>query len=78
MRGIGPQPFGIDVDFLDTLTIQGFVLSQGVGPLQMIGDSGRDYLVAPVPAPAAGWLLLSGVGTVMASRRRGLRNAEAA
>jgi hypothetical protein len=78
MRGIGPQPFGIDVDILDTLTIQGFVLSQGVGPLQMIGDSGRDYLVAPVPAPAAGWLLLSGVSMFMALHRRRLPNAEAA
>ncbi|MDH5276166.1 MAG: VPLPA-CTERM sorting domain-containing protein [Gammaproteobacteria bacterium] len=70
MRGIGPQPYGIDVDFLDTLTIRGFVLSGGVGPLELIGDSGRDYLVAQVPLPAAGWLLFTGLGAVAALRRR--------
>jgi hypothetical protein len=70
MRGIGPQPYGIDVDFLDTLTIQGFVLSEGVGPLQLMGDSGRDYLLAPVPLPGAGWLLVTGFGAVAALRRR--------
>ncbi len=70
MRGIGPQPYGIDVDFLDTLAIRGFVLSEELGPLQMFGDSGRDYLLAPVPAPAAAWLFATGLGGLAALRRR--------
>lgn len=69
-RGIGPQPYGIDVDFLDTLTIRGFVLSEGVGPLELIGDSGRDYLLAPVPLPAAGWFFVTAFGAIAALRRR--------
>jgi hypothetical protein len=68
LRGIGPQPFGIDVDFLDTLTIQGTVLSSGLGPLQLVGDSGRDYFQAAVPEPWTGWMLFAGLGA-LASRR---------
>lgn len=70
MRGIGPQPYGIDLDFLDTLVIQGFVLSEGVGPLELVGDSGRDYLLAPVPLPAAGWLFTMACGVMAAASRR--------
>jgi hypothetical protein len=71
LRGIGPQPYGIDVDFLDTLTIDGVVLSEGFGELELIGDSGRNYFVAAaVPAPAAGWILAPVFGALVARCRR--------
>jgi hypothetical protein len=69
LRGIGPQPYGIHLDFLDTLTLQGVVLTEGLGSLQLIGDSGRDYLTA-VPDPASGWLLATAIGAIAAWRRR--------
>ncbi len=75
IRGAGPWPYGITVDFLNTLTVDGVVLTDGVGPLQLLGDSGRDYFVAAtVPAPAAGWLLATACGVIAALRRRGARH----
>jgi hypothetical protein len=73
MRGIGPGPYGIDVDFLDTLIMQGTVLSSGLGPLQLLGESGRDYFLTPVPVPAAGWLLGTGLLALSRVRRKNRR-----
>lgn len=47
----------LNMDFIDTAAVRAAVLTPNLGPQQLLGDSGRDYLLAPVPLPASGWLL---------------------
>jgi len=65
-------PLGIDVDFSDGSAITVRPLHGGYGSLQLVGDSGRDYLV-PLPEQemaGAGWLLgLVGMRMAAAARR---------
>jgi hypothetical protein len=70
LRTVGSGPFAIDVDFSDTGKIQAAVQTSGLGPLQLLGDSGRDYLMSPVPVPPAVWLFGSALGAMGMARRK--------
>ena len=69
-------PLGIDVDFSNGAAISARPQGGGYASLQLVGDSGRDYLV-PLPEPelgrAAGLLVLVAAGTGASGRGRARR-----